>query len=474
MRLLIYEEYEAKDTRRLLHTAFDRLELEAQRVAEAEDRVLEIAERFRTINDARVAAQQEAARANEDLRLYKFQYNNAQQEIFRAQGILKTIEGQRDDAEASAVRARDTARRYREKQLVYVAREEGRRLGYEEGIRHAKSGYEGIRAIEYRDAGSDYGDEPTDRFISDEPFNDVESDDGSITPEPLSPGSLDLQGLPSATMTEEAGRHTPQPRIVDVTAPISPNGVALGSSRPVTWHPGNGGAPVIVHNSAPGPHPEPPIPPDNWIPRADENNVIAIPPPHEFDRPPLSPSSEMNGSPWVRVSPSPTRESFVFDQASVQSSVPPPVPSKHTRRPSSPMSSVGSTTYSQFDLTAVGPEMTSSPLVRGRNLSVIQEGSYQEEPTPSGRRSRMETTVTNTPALETDYGYSPMTDLTLTSPQAIEAVEANKPSFASVVDPKSQRFADGLRYSDPDMFDAWRRSAAEQASRASGLIGTPN
>lgn len=74
----------------------------------------------------------------------------------------------------------------------------------------------------------------------------------------------------------------------------------------------------------------------------------------------------------------------------------------------------------------------------------------------------METTMTNTPALETDYGYSPMTDLTLTSPQGVEA--NNKPSFASVVDPKAQRFADGLRYSDPDMFDAWRRSAAEEAS----------
>lgn len=459
VRLLIHEEYEAKDTRKLLHAAFDRLELEGRRVAEAEERVLEIAERFRIINDARLVSQQEAARANEDLRLYKFQYDNAQQEIFRAQDILKTIEGQRDDAEASATRARDTARRYREKQLVYVAKEEGRKLGYEEGMRHAKSGYEDMRAIEYREDDPDYRNRTANRFITDEPFNDEGSDDGTVTPEAISPASLDIQGLPSATITEEAGRHTPNPQ---ATSPFSPNGVALGSSRPMTWHPGNGEAPIIVHNSAPSPHPEPPVPPDNWIPRADENNMISIPPPHEFERPPPSPGSAVSASPWVEVSPTPNRESFSYSQNSAQSSIAPAVPSKHRRRPSSPLSSVGSTTYSQFDLTAVGPEMTSSPVGRGRNLSVIQEGSYQEESTPSGRRSRMETTMTNTPALETDYGYSPMTDLTLTSPQGVEA--NNKPSFASVVDPKAQRFADGLRYSDPDMFDAWRRSAAEEAS----------
>jgi hypothetical protein len=74
-------------------------------------------------------------------------------------------------------------------------------------------------------------------------------------------------------------------------------------------------------------------------------------------------------------------------------------------------------------------------------------------------------TNTNTPALETDYGYSPATDMTLRSPAAAELADSSKPNVFKPGDSRRnimQRFADGLRYSDPDIVDSWRRSAAEE------------
>lgn len=455
IRLLIHEEYHAKDTRNLLHTAFDRLELETQRVAEAEARVLEIAQRFRTVNDARIASQQDAARANEELRLYKFQYSNAQQEISRAQDTLKTIEGQRDDAAAAATRARDAARKYRENHLVYVAREEGRRLGYEEGLRHAKYGYAGVGAIGYDDEYSDSTDGVMTRLITREPFNDTSPEDDSVTDDVLSSGSMNLRGLPSANYPEPAARNSSNGRHTTPTAPLSPVGIPLGSSRPVTWpdpQQEDNDTPVIVHNTVPGPHPEPPIPPEGWIPRSDENDYFSMPPAHEFGRPP----------------PTATGTSRVHAPSVQNIAEPSNAPSRHRRRVSSPLSaaeSLGSTTFSQFDLVATGPEQEQSP--SGRKLSIIPEVSTQGDltPTVSGRRSRMETTLTNTPALETDYGYSLATDMTLRSPAVAEFAETSKANGFKPTDPRGrdpvQRFADELRYSDPDIVDTWRRSASD-------------
>ena len=90
-RLLIRKEKEVKQSHKLLHAAFERLESETRRVNEAEERVLEIARRFNAVNDARIQAQAEAAKLNLELGMYKLQLNNAQQEISKARNILRKV-----------------------------------------------------------------------------------------------------------------------------------------------------------------------------------------------------------------------------------------------------------------------------------------------------------------------------------------------------------------------------------------------
>jgi hypothetical protein len=62
------------------------------------------------------------------------QLENAQKEIFRAQDIIDQVASQRNEAEAEAVKARTKARRLQEVMLGMLAREEGRRMGYKEGL----------------------------------------------------------------------------------------------------------------------------------------------------------------------------------------------------------------------------------------------------------------------------------------------------------------------------------------------------
>ena len=138
VKALINEEYETKQTRRVLHKAYDKYQNETRRATEAEGRTLEGAQRYRVLNDAKVRAEAESGRLREELRMYKLQLENAQSEIRKAQSVLGEVERQRDDAEASAARARDTARKLNEARLVEQAVEEGRRLGFEEGIRRGK------------------------------------------------------------------------------------------------------------------------------------------------------------------------------------------------------------------------------------------------------------------------------------------------------------------------------------------------
>ncbi|KAF9647291.1 hypothetical protein BDM02DRAFT_3084261, partial [Thelephora ganbajun] len=116
----------------LLMLTSERLDKEIRRANDAERRALEAIALARSANEAKLIAQRDAMRANEELRLYKLQYENAQKEIFKAQELIDQIEAERQDAEAAAARARSTARRLKEQNLVITAREEGRLLGYQE------------------------------------------------------------------------------------------------------------------------------------------------------------------------------------------------------------------------------------------------------------------------------------------------------------------------------------------------------
>jgi hypothetical protein len=118
----------------LLMLTSERLDKETRRANDAERRASEAITLARSANEAKLIAQRDSTRANEELRMYKLQYENAQREIFKAQELIDQIEAERQDAEAAAARARSTARKLKEQNLIIMAREEGRQVGYEEGL----------------------------------------------------------------------------------------------------------------------------------------------------------------------------------------------------------------------------------------------------------------------------------------------------------------------------------------------------
>ena len=437
-------------------------------MTEAEESVLEIAQRFTAVNDARVRAQAEAAKLSAELGLYKMQLENAQQEIYKAQDILRMVEDERDDAAADATEARDTARRYREEHVVHLAREEGRKMGYLEGLRHARMGYVGTETIEFPDRYTT-GAVSSRKLLMDEPFDDtlrnVFDDEESITDDGISTApsrplymsrnvAHDVELMSNAPRQSQAASHH------------------LGSNRLTSWagrSPTDDTFPVPVHNGFPATHPETPIPPDGWIPRSGDGSHIAIPPPHEFDRTGRA-SSSSSGRTWTTASGIQNRINRVFGssrharQPSDVPNVAAPIPGygRNSPAPPSPLS----TTFSQFDITATEPDMSEDAR---RKLSVIQEGSVEATPTISMGRSRAENV--RTPALETDYGYSPTTNFTIRSPPGEEEPVALMDVIRSHPhkngpggdDHRSmQRLADELRYSDPDLVDSWRRSTVNE------------
>jgi len=64
-RLLGYEEREAKE---MLYNANEQLRVQKQRADDAEKRLQDLTTRLKVVNDARLLALQESARANEELR----------------------------------------------------------------------------------------------------------------------------------------------------------------------------------------------------------------------------------------------------------------------------------------------------------------------------------------------------------------------------------------------------------------------
>lgn len=70
----------------------------------------------------------------QELALYKVQLQTAQREIFRAQEIINQVAEEKLEAEGEAARARTKARQLLEDKLIMLAREEGQRQGYREGL----------------------------------------------------------------------------------------------------------------------------------------------------------------------------------------------------------------------------------------------------------------------------------------------------------------------------------------------------
>lgn len=339
-RLLAYEEREVKELQRLLYNATEQLKIERQRADDADRKALEAAYRFRSADNARIIAEQNAARVNEvglirhsnclsglthvhllcrqELRLYKIQLDNAQKEIFRAQEVLSTVDHQRHEAEEDAARARSTARALKEEKLVQIAREEGRRMGMEEGIERGRDiGYEQGRA-----AGYEQGRSRTEHFME-RIFHDQDMHSG--THYQFSEGGV----IPQTPVL-----HSPSsPRHVDV-------------------------------------------PPDNWIPEQDVDAVIRLPPPHEMTRPIMSrspspplPPVPVEAGPVLMIPAPPHSDQGYGSDTSRR-------PGRTPLRSTSPPQSESSTRTSELDL-LTAPQPTTRAFT-GDRLSVIPEAASAE------------------------------------------------------------------------------------------------
>jgi hypothetical protein len=333
--MLLYDEREANDLRRMLLSVTEQLKKESQRADDNERRAREAIQRFKAINETRTAAQQDAARATEELRLYKLQLEHAQQEIYKAQNILDSLEAQRHDAEASAAKARTVARKLKEDTLVDLAREEGRQLGLKQGLaRGRRLGFEQTRSTssDRRDSQVILNDLP--------PEHDHEDDVGSLTPTsvpailvepPLDPIGEDMLDFPpSSPANLEIFTHPEAPPPGDLP-------------RPVTTSPSH--------------HPHSIIPQDGFIPLASNDSVIRLPPPHEMASP-VAPSSP------------------VLERPASVGAAPLMVPDPGVRRDRAPTEpgSPGSTNISEFELVSQPNDASSRPSRRNKaSLGVIPE-----------------------------------------------------------------------------------------------------
>lgn len=297
----------------LLMLTSERLDKETRRANDAERRAMEAIALARSTNEAKLIAQRDATRANEELRLYKLQYDNAQQEIFKAQELIDQIEAARLEAEAAAARARSTARKLKEQNLIIIAREEGRQLGYQEGLATGRR-----MAYDERMTPGDYTEES-------------ESEDEVLLPE--QPSNIRLRSPTPGTGSRPssrppAARQPPPPPPPPMRPPSRSTHTNFESaSRPSTLvtpaksqQPTHLGPPPPPIHVAATPPPKnrarsksDPLgyPPDNWIPVADDKSYIAMPPPHSMSP---TPSSVTLEPPVPVPSPAPVPPPPVIDE----------------------------------------------------------------------------------------------------------------------------------------------------------------
>ncbi|EMD40380.1 hypothetical protein CERSUDRAFT_91101 [Gelatoporia subvermispora B] len=379
-RLLLSQERDTTDLRQTLANVSSQLRGETERADAAESRAKQVAMRVKALNEAKVAAEQEAQRAREELGLYKLQLETAQKEINRAQELIDTLETQRLDAEAAAARARSTARKLNEQRLVQLAREEGYRQGLEEGIAQGRNvGYEEGRAEGYERARVAQPAQPSYTEELQEP-SPASPEQGNIEgpysrPRRSTYSSSSSGSRRAPDYTQPLDQSLPNPPPVTTPARIpTPAQSPVANDQEIH--------PIIIHNAPPSPsHPHVDYPPDNWIPAVDVDGRIRLPPAHELGPPPPSPSpppgavlqSATNirpGSvPSIMVPPPGSRRapSVVSDTESITApSQPRP---RHVRRRSNESQS---TTFSQFDI--LGPPIPQSdPRDRASKLSAIAE-----------------------------------------------------------------------------------------------------
>ncbi|KAI0638584.1 hypothetical protein C8Q77DRAFT_441550 [Trametes polyzona] len=479
-RVLVSRERETMDLKRTLFTLSEQLKAERQRADAAENKTREVLAHFKSANEARLAAEQEAARANEALRLYKLQYEHAQQEIRRAQKLVDMLEGQRIEAEETAAKARSMARKMKEENLIMAAREAGRRQGLEEGLAQGRAiGYEQGRAAGYEDGRADTeraftmgartepygGDTPRQEYRAPRVSRPSSSEDSepNMTRDYTQPMDDTLPVPPPVT--------TPARIPTPATAPVVPQPEPMPKDPEIH--------PVPVHNAMYSPsHPPADVPPDGWIPKIDDDMRIRLPPPHEMGPPPpTSPSPPLSAvlnnvkniddQPPVTIPP-PARGADMR--------MPDPEPASTSRRPRHRRRNSDesqSTTMSQFEI--LGPPSTTGTLrstVRERPpvLSAIAEERERTSsvsspvygmPNPSTQSFQMPSPAPQMPA--------PSPSIPMPSPQP----PPPNPTYPTPESMGRYRSTDSLarssvqdsRYAPPDSRSRSRAGSADESQR---------
>ncbi|KAI0284254.1 hypothetical protein BGY98DRAFT_948675 [Russula aff. rugulosa BPL654] len=266
---------DSKELRRGLSAAFDRLDQSRVRATHAEKLALDTLLRVREAETERADAMRQASTAREELGKYKALLDNAHGEIRRAQQMVRDQEQLRYEAEASAARDRDTARLMKQRRLIDLAREQGRKLGFNEGIQAGQRiGYhEGRSPTEdeglYPDEGPRFRemfDESRyrlDEFDQPQPFRDTYLN-------PLSPHDAEIPTpLPRRQVYPRLqGQRDVSGSTIDATNPVSeptysrmpPTGVPRTTSTDSSSTTTLPAAPATLHVSSRAPPPMPTIP----------------------------------------------------------------------------------------------------------------------------------------------------------------------------------------------------------------------
>lgn len=374
LRMLAEEQETTRDLQHELALTSSQLALEQDRADTAERKIRETVSRFKDANDARLAAQADAAKLREELRLYKGALEDAQKEIFKAQNILKDVEARRRDAEEEIAQLRRKLRKMQEEKMIEMAREEGRKQGLQEGIEMGKDiGYLRGRNQGYI-SGRSTADRLKERYFSPPSESEIRRSRG----EPDLPSESEPGYTTTTTRFPPSGGSAPSSSTSSSEQEVSQYSRSCEgrtSSARTTMY-----SPAQRHAD---------IPPDGFIPEADASMVIRLPPPHEFVRPPprsagQSPSSR-TGSPSPRIAPVPVPGDVPVLMVPEPRSPGNPVydlggerQHRKVRRRSSRESVCSSTRTSELDLLNA-PEHVANRGNRTSGLSVIPEVASVQE-----------------------------------------------------------------------------------------------
>ncbi|TDL20049.1 hypothetical protein BD410DRAFT_873014 [Rickenella mellea] len=464
VRFLAAEGLNSKEALRVLGRTSDRLDYETRRANETEQRLRETQERWRAVNQARIAAQQEAGRLNEELRLHKTQLETAQAQIARANDMIAVSDREKLRAEEAAEKAKEQARRLQEERVAHRARGEGRKIGRDEGwMQGREAGYNEAEDLVSPDS---YDQPPTSARPNGSVSGDVEVNVNAPDVAPIM-HSAPLQTVATPLPQSEISQAMYQPRAPSRSSragsilqqqllqqQLQQNGNGGGEGMPEpNFNPDPRTVrPISVRNSSPTlTHPHVEVPPDGWIPSADADGTIGLPPPHELSQ----------AIPSPRGSPASSHRRLEREPDLAGGAIPPPPPPAplkepisrdygyHREREREPVNlpeSTTSTATNQFDLLSNAPLSASHRGERGergmergeRGLSAIPEQRESRHGTPksSGTGRRMSAASGHNHEFASNAAY--------------EYGDGGEQGRGQRPRDRSQRIADELRYSNPD------------------------